>query len=124
MTMPVGIGRQVGVSIFDEDGAALEGATIHVIIDGREAATIKSSGESSIEIDQAVANLELEVEYGGQVRSFDLSKRGPVSSASATFQRRAFVRGFAGPEARCPDGTSGRPCATCRVGGVEIKVCG
>ncbi|MBL8544804.1 MAG: hypothetical protein JNJ63_13435, partial [Hyphomonadaceae bacterium] len=95
MTMPVGIGRQVGVSIFDEDGAALEGATIHVIIDGREAATIKSSGESSIEIDQAVANLELEVEYGGQVRSFDLSRDGPVTTTSAIFQRRKFARGFA-----------------------------
>ncbi|MBL8543498.1 MAG: hypothetical protein JNJ63_06770, partial [Hyphomonadaceae bacterium] len=75
-------------------------------------------------IDQAVANLELEVEYGGQVRSFDLSRDGPVTTTSAIFQRRKFARGFAGPEGRCPDGTSGRPCATCRVGGVEIKVCG
>jgi hypothetical protein len=114
--------RQAVIAVRDVSGRPIKGAVIDVYMDGQRAASITSSGISTIEISNASATLEVEVSAGNQSRRV-LIPPGQ-DHVDMEFDEIALTRSFAKPGGRCPDGTSGQPCVTCQIGKDQIRVCG
>lgn len=116
------VSRQVVIGVHSEDGRPIVGALIDVYLNGRKAASIVSSGVSSVEVSNPSAALALRVSVGGETRRIDVSL--DQTNLDLVFRNRPLFQISPTPGGRCPDGTTGQPCVTCLIDGNEVRVCG
>jgi len=116
------VSRQVVIGVHTEDGEPIAGALIDVYLNGRQAASIVSSGVSSVEVSDPRAALSLKVSVGGETRRIDVAL--DQTNLDLVFRARLYFQIAPTPGGRCPDGTTGQPCVTCLIDGNEVRVCG
>lgn len=115
--------RLIRIAIRDIHGQPAM-ADVDITINGRPSGSIfTGSGvsESTIEITDPNASVELQATMAGQVQSgYVLPGQ---DSIRFDFKTVALVKAKVPPVARCPDGTTGAPCVTCRDGNDTWKIC-
>lgn len=114
--------RETRVVITGPEGHPAPGAVIDVYVNGTRAASINSSGSSSVEVSNPAARVELEIAMGSHVRRATISPGQPrldISFPTIVPLRADFRAG-----AKCPDGTTGQPCVICKIGPDHVRVCG
>jgi hypothetical protein len=117
--------RTLLISAFDNEGRPAAGAEIVVFIHGTYVGAFTIDDESrsaSLEIPDVSANVRLVAEFSGVTLTSDIGMtdhahefRFPVVAP--------LERALSPAEARCADGTTGRPCVTCTVGGTQVRIC-
>src|SRR5579863_969538 len=115
--------RIVRIAVRDIHGQPAT-ADVKIVINGRPSGSIfTGSGvsQSTVEIYDSNATVQLEATMAGQVRRANLSPG--EDSIRFDFDIEALVRAKAPPVARCPDGTTGMPCVICRDGDDTWKIC-
>lgn len=124
--MPVG--RMVAIHALDATGAYAHTAVLEFRVGGRFAGTIdlgtSVEGPVTIEVDDPASSIEIRARFLGQ--AIDAQVLPHQDAISVRFSRVAphFAAGRMAV-ATCPDGTSGRPCVTCRdaKSGASWRMC-
>jgi hypothetical protein len=116
--------RLIKISVHDRHGQPASAAEIDIAINGRPSGSIFTGwgvDESTIEINDPNAYVELQVTVAGQTQRANL----PPGQDPHTFQFQtvALYKAKPPPVARCPDGTTGAPCVTCRDGNHTWRIC-
>lgn len=116
------VGRRASISIRDAEGRPIPGAEIEVYLNGRIAAYITSSGDSTIEVSDPNATIDLtvSVEFNSQRTAVPPGKDHLDVIFLQAFPSKISPR----PGGRCPDGTTGQPCVICQIGPDQVRVCG
>lgn len=115
--------RIISIAVRDIHGQPAT-ADVKIAINGRPKGSIFTGfgvSQSTVEIYDLNASVELEATMGGQTQRATLVPG--VDSIRFDFEIEALVRAKAPPVARCPDGTTGRPCVICRDGNDTWKIC-
>jgi hypothetical protein len=119
--------RLIEILVEDVNGQPIWGANITFTVDGTPAGeVIGSYGRASIEIP---ANATLHVEASlGNIKQDATVARATMTAPKTVSHRFQFAKVPslvvpAAPEARCPDGSTGRPCVKCLINGKTVTVC-
>ena len=110
------------VRIVDRLGKPIDGATLTFRADGISiGATRNSSAVVSIDVPGSIQKIEIVAELLHQVQQVTLD--AGMRSHTFVFNRMRSAAGVGPPEARCPNGSSGRPCVDCSIGGSIVRIC-
>jgi len=120
---PSGI-RTIAVTAADTEGRPVA-AEIRIRVDAAVVGSFQLNREhprGTIEIADQVDEILLEASFLGQRRAAQLTRDD--SGFDFAFQPSAFrVAGEAEAGVTCPDGSKGNPCATCKMGGLSVRIC-
>ncbi|MDB5405102.1 MAG: hypothetical protein JWL84_14 [Rhodospirillales bacterium] len=112
--------RRLRILVENTAGLPMVGARIKVFYRGEAAGEVVSSGRSLVEFDDIEA-LELTAAVGGLRASAQVTAGQDEVRLVIPTERAIELAAI--PTARCPDGSSGQPCVTCRIGGRNIRIC-
>jgi hypothetical protein len=124
MTDTAAAAQPLAILVVDSDGKPVVGARLEFRHNGALVGKVISGGESSI---QTEVWDELQVTAVVGDRRF--SARAEFGERELTLVipsslAKTLRKPTGPPTARCPDGTSGQPCVTCRINGQDYFVCG
>lgn len=114
--------REVGVTVFDSEGRLIGGTSISFVVNGTAVGDVPASeGKATIALFDPLVSLEVIAAVDGQVQ------RTLVNPSDTTVHFKfAGLRGGGAvptPEAKCWNGTTGRPCVVCPIGGSFVRIC-
>jgi len=116
--------RLIKIAIRDIHGQPAPAAGVEIAIDGRPSGSIftgQGVTESTIGLDDRYAVVQLRVTVDGQTQVAVLAP--DQDSIQFNFSTSVLFKAQVPPVARCPDGTTGSPCVTCRDGTDTWMIC-
>lgn len=115
--------RTVLISVVDSSGAPLPGADIAFTLDGRPAGVLLNTKghDATLKVNDDRLEIGLKVRLLGQTQVAVVGR----NQDSVRFVFNVIARHVTAlpPRVRCPDGTTGSPCVTCRDGAVIWRIC-
>jgi len=108
------------VFVENLEGMPMIGAEVRIDYLGQPVGTLSFGGESSV-VFEDLGGLTLSVRH--RLGAAQLTVTPGMREARLVIPTKLSIELAAIPTARCPDGRSGQPCVTCRVGRHEIRIC-